>query len=240
MRKSSLIQGAVILSFSKKIVFPVPPVGFTVKSVAFPPVSKAEAQSQSSLSYESGKKEATDFYLGEIQKLREEYAESQKSLLATIQDKAERTIDELSHRLPDLVVGVVERILPQIELGKSEVEQIARSLINDFSSKDEKLEVYLCPEDMKLLRGMGKSSSEDEVIDNGEDDQGDGFASAIAGIFDNLDGEDALLPDLPNVMFFEDPTLARGDCQIKSRFGLLDGRIATKLRKIEEELKGNG
>ena len=26
------------------------------------------------------------------------------------------------------------------------------------------------------------------------------------------------------------------DCQIKSKFGLLDGRIATKIRKVKEEL----
>ena len=38
---------------------------------------------------------------------------------------------------------------------------------------------------------------------------------------------------------FEDRLDQSGDCQIKSRFGLLDGRIATKLRKIEEELRGD-
>jgi len=27
---------------------------------------------------------------------------------------------------------------------------------------------------------------------------------------------------------------------VKSRFGLLDGRISTKLRRVEEGLKGNG
>ena len=54
-----------------------------------------------------------------------------------------------------------------------------------------------------------------------------------------MDGDDALLSEYPDVKFFEDDSLQSGDCQIKSRFGLLDGRIATKLRKIEEELRGN-
>jgi len=49
-----------------------------------------------------------------------------------------------------------------------------------------------------------------------------------------------LLPDFPKVKFFEDQSLGRGDCQVKSRFGLLDGRISTKLRRIEEEMKGHG
>ncbi|HAF58928.1 MAG TPA: hypothetical protein DCL00_05000, partial [Opitutae bacterium] len=71
-------------------------------------------------------------------------------------------------------------------------------------------------------------------------DSEDGFASAIAGIFDNLDGEDSVLPDLPRVKFHEDNSLVSGDCQIKSKFGLLDGRIATKIRKVKEELTENG
>ena len=54
-----------------------------------------------------------------------------------------------------------------------------------------------------------------------------------------MDGDDSLLEGYPNVKFHEDETLSSGDCQVKSRFGLLDGRIATKLRKIEQELKGN-
>ena len=80
----------------------------------------------------------------------------------------------------------------------------------------------------------------DEVESSSEDEENDeGFASAIAGIFDGLEGDDALLSEYPEVKFFVDDSLENGDCQIKSRFGLLDGRIATKLRKIEEELLGN-
>lgn len=78
-----------------------------------------------------------------------------------------------------------------------------------------------------------KPASEEEAQEE------EGFASAIAGIFDGLDGDDALLEGYPNVKFFEDASLQSGDCQIKSRFGLLDGRVSTKLRKIEEELKRN-
>ena len=58
-------------------------------------------------------------------------------------------------------------------------------------------------------------------------------------VFDGIDGDDALLDGFPFVKFFEDSSLESGDCQVKSRFGLLDGRISTKLRKVEEELKGH-
>ena len=59
----------------------------------------------------------------------------------------------------------------------------------------------------------------------------------VAGVRASLGGDDALLEGYPNVVFHEDEGLGRGDCQIKSRFGLVDGRVLTKLAKLEEELK---
>ena len=116
-------------------------------------------------------------------------------------------------------------------------EKIVKSMVSDFSGDNEKLEVYLCPQDLTLLKALSKP--QDAPVQEDESDQEEGFASAIAGIFDGLDGDDELLDGYPNVKFFEDSSLNSGDCQIKSRFGLLDGRISTKLRKIEEELKRN-
>ena len=113
-------------------------------------------------------------------------------------------------------------------------------MIKEFSDEEEKLEVFLCPEDLKLLKALGKGSKEEDANEANTSDSEDGFASAIAGIFDNLDGEDSVLPDLPRVKFHEDNSLVSGDCQIKSKFGLLDGRIATKIRKVKEELTENG
>ncbi len=38
------------------------------------------------------------------------------------------------------------------------------------------------------------------------------------------------------VSFFKDDQLKRGDCMLKSRFGLIDGRMEKKISKIEKEL----
>ncbi|MBT3541651.1 MAG: hypothetical protein HN489_10995, partial [Opitutae bacterium] len=144
---------------------------------------------------------------------------------------------KLDHRLPDLVIGLAERVLGQISLDRDAIEEIVRNMVSEFSGKDEKLEVFLCPQDLSLLKSMADSEKPAVEEDKREDEEG--FASAIAGIFDGLDGDDALLEGYPNVKFFEDPSLESGDCQIKSRFGLLDGRVSTKLRKVEDELKRN-
>ena len=51
----------------------------------------------------------------------------------------------------------------------------------------------MCPEDLKLLKALGKGSKEEDANEANTSDSEDGFASAIAGIFDNLDGEDSVL-----------------------------------------------
>jgi len=223
------------LLFNKKVLFSDPPVGFSVKHFGKPSVPAVNVGEALEKGIEQGKTHAQEFYQREIVKLREDLALRQAELLDQIGLKVDQTLEELDERLPDLVLGVVERVLPGIPIDSHAVEQIIRSLIKEFTNEDEALEVFLCPEDLALLKGI--NSKADAQTDNVDDS---GFASAIAGIFDNLEGDDSLLPDLPKVRFFEDETLSRGDCQIKSRFGLLDGRIATKLRRIEEELKGDG
>jgi len=190
---------------------------------------------------EAGKQEAEEFYTEEIKKLRGEFAQKQADILDRLNDRADQALEMLNTNLPSLVMEIVQKILPQVDLTGTDVEGIVRSLIAEFSDKEENLEVFLCPEDLKLLKALGKKPAPQKTPDKAQNSSGeDGFASAIAGIFDNLDGDDSILPDLPRVKFFEDTSLNSGDCQIKSRFGLLDGRVATKLRKVREELTNHG
>lgn len=221
--------------FNKKVHFSESPKGFSVNYFGPPAVSVQERDNASVQGLEEGKAQATQFYQDEIRKLRDELGLRQNNLLNSINSKVEETLTELENRLPDLVLGLVERVLPGVEFDRKAIEEIVRSMIKEFTNEDETLEVFLSPDDLTLLKGM---NSPEKSAESANDDGG--FASAIAGIFDNLDGDDALLPDLPKVSFFADESLQRGDCQVKSRFGLLDGRISTKLRRIEEGLKGDG
>ena len=45
-------------------------------------------------------------------------------------------------------------MLGQITLDKESIEQIVRGMVAEFSGEDEKLEVYLCPQDLSLLKSM--------------------------------------------------------------------------------------
>ena len=221
--------------FNKKVHFSESPKGFSVKYFGLPAVSALDRDNAFAGGVEEGKSHANEFYQNEIRKLRNEFGARQNDLLHVINNKAEETLGELENRLPDLVLGLVERVLPGVEFDRNAIEEIVRAMISEFTNEDEALEVFLSPEDINLLKGM---SSSEKAVETNETEEG--FASAIAGIFENLDGDETLLPDLPKVSFFADESLQRGDCQVKSRFGLLDGRISTKLRRIEEGLKGDG
>ena len=234
MKKSSLTQGEATLSYNKSIAFPIKPKGFRVSSIELPSVPVAQFNQANSESYERGKSEAAIFYQKEIEKLRNEYAARQEKLLIILQQKVDQVLSELDDRLPTLVVNMAEKVLGGIELNADMIRSLVKSMIEEFGAEDEKLDVFLCPDDLNLL----KSLSDNDKAPDSNDDQ-EGFASAIAGIFDGIDGDDALLEDYPNVKFFEDSSLQHGDCQVKSRFGLLDGRISTKLRRLEEEIIGD-
>ena len=41
----------------------------------------------------------------------------------------------------------------------------------------------------------------------------------------------------PGITLLEDPALQPGDCLVRSRFGLVDARVQTKISKIEKELR---
>ena len=227
------------MSFNKKIAFNEPPLRFSVKSLSLPPVNVSKVDELIHSSSEEVKKKTEELYLNKFETFTKENGERIEDVLNQVNLKADQTLEQLDSNLPLLVMEIVEKILPGIELKDRNIEQIVRALINEFADEEEQLEVYLSADDLKLLKAFTKvDDSSAESVEPKEEQ--DGFASAIAGIFDNLDGNDALLPDLPHVKFIEDPSLKSGDCQVKSRFGLLDGRIATKVRKIKEELSGHG
>jgi hypothetical protein len=75
------------LSYNKSISFPEPPVGFSVSYCGFQPVAAVQVDQQNASEYDRGKSETTAFYQSEIRKLRDEFAQRQEQLLASIDQK---------------------------------------------------------------------------------------------------------------------------------------------------------
>ena len=49
-------------------------------------------------------------------------AKQQTELLSSIDAKTNEVIEKLDHRLPDLVIGLAERVLGQVSLDKESIE----------------------------------------------------------------------------------------------------------------------
>jgi flagellar biosynthesis/type III secretory pathway protein FliH len=60
------------------------------------------------------------------------------------------------------------------------------------------------------------------------------LSTADAGL---LQGTETFKNRFPDIIVEADPELQSGDVMIKSRFGLIDSRISTKIRRVEEEIK---
>ena len=98
--------------------------------------------------FNRGKQEATNFTKQNSSNYEEEIAVRQKNYLGEINQKVVTTVQELEKRLPDLVIGIAERVLGQANLDGSDIEQLVKSMIAEFSDEDEKLEVFLNPKDL--------------------------------------------------------------------------------------------
>ena len=147
-----MILEVATLSYNKTIKFSSPPKGIKVNQIALPPISIEKSNEVADSEYERGKKEASSFYQAEIKKLRENYAGDLLSVLKSVENKTNEVISKLDHRLPDLVIALAERVLGQIELDRDSIEQIVKNMVSEFSGDDEKLDVYLCPTDLELLK----------------------------------------------------------------------------------------
>ena len=99
-----------------------------------------------------------------------------------------------------MLLELLKRVLGQANLEGSDIEQLVKSMIAEFSDKEEKLEVFLNPEDLKLLKALRCT---EEVKDESENEGEEGFASAIAGIFDGLDGDDHFLVNIRMLNFLK-------------------------------------
>jgi flagellar biosynthesis/type III secretory pathway protein FliH len=220
------------LSYNRIIRLSEPPKAFIVGSVGLEPIPASEAKSREDAAREAGKREALEEARREFQRMRTEFGQRHEEILASVQKNFSEMAQELMKRLPEVTLALTERVLGEIQLDRDLVVGIVTDLISEFATEDEKLEVYLCPEDLEILKAGEKLSEEkpDDIPD------ADDFSGAMANLFDGLGGDDELLEGYPNVAFHADADLGRGDCQIKSRFGLVDGRILTKLSKVSEEL----
>ena len=184
-----------------------------------------------------GYAKAEAFYKDQILKLQEKVAEKQQNFLNILQDEFKNFINTINNDLPSLVLAVAERVFAGVSIGKEIVTKVLQELTSEFSDSNEELIVHLCESDFKLMKSADGDKADQELPQESEEQD---FSTALAGIFDSFDGpndEEQTLEGFSHVKFVIDESLSSGDCVVKSRFGILDGRIETKLKRIKKELE---
>ncbi len=218
---------------SQTIQFKAPLKNISIGHYGPPSVSQTDVDHQLEQARQAGYQEAEAFYKGQILELQQKVSTEQTSCLQQVESQFDTLVGEINNSLPSLVISIARRVLAGTEITNEIIQAVIKDLIAEFSNEKESLEILLCPQDIELLKAASAPAKEESIP---EEKNGDDFANAMAGIFASMGDEDKLGTEYPNVNFVEDETLNPGDCKVQSRFGILDGRVSTKLKRIEQEL----
>jgi len=203
MGRYQSIKKAPIVSWYKNIGFSAPLAEVDLVYAGPPRVSADEVKQREAQAYEKGRQSAIDELNQQILSNRGEVQHLIGETLEQLNQKVEQHLREMFEEIPGLVTNIARRILADVELDGNMVKGIVDDLIADLPNHKDPIEIYLCPQDLKLLM--------DYLEQPGK--------------------------DFPNCHFNEDPKLKPGDCRVQSNFGAIDGRIETKLKHIEDQLR---
>ena len=84
----------------------------------------------------------------------------QEELLKGLHEKVENVLQELDSRLPSLVVSISEKIIGGISLDAEMIQSMVKAMIDESGSSEENLEVFLCPNDLNLLKSFADKDKE--------------------------------------------------------------------------------
>lgn len=219
---------------NKAIRFPRPLKRVTVNWCGAPAVSAAEAAEAERAALEKGRFEVRQEMTDQVTALRDALSQQQDAVLKSVQRSHEELLASIAQRLPRLVVKAASKVLEGLELDADQVEGVVAKILS-AAPEGERIELRMNPDDLQLLRGVEQAEQTQAAPD--PDASGEDFAQALSGLFGG-GGTDSLAEKYPDVDFSEDETLGRGECMMHSRYGVVDGRVATKLAAIEESMGG--
>ncbi len=187
------------------------------------------------MALEKGKFQTRAELAGQVDAFRDQSSQEQSVVLESLQTRHQELLARISERIPRLVAMAAGKVIAGLELEPAHIESIVNSIL-DEAPDGEQLDVEMNPEDLQLLRGIHEAT--ETGVGPDPEASGEDFAQALSGLFGGGAGSDGLAEKYPNVSFSENDTLGRGDCLLNSRFGLVDGRVSTRLEAIEESMGG--
>lgn len=102
--------------------------------------------------YERGYGDAEALYQKQILQQRGEMAKLQNSVLQSLEQQFGQLTEEINQNLPDIIMAVVGKIWGGLQLEASNLASIVEDVLAELSPGGEKLELFMNPEDARLLR----------------------------------------------------------------------------------------
>jgi flagellar biosynthesis/type III secretory pathway protein FliH len=218
---------------NKTVRFPRPLKRVSVTWCGGTPVSALQAEDAERAAMEKGRFDALTELTEQVSVMREDVSKKQDQFLDSLATQSQGLMGKISERIPKLVVMAAAKVIEGLELEPSQVASIVDTMLAQ-APDEEQLELRLNPEDLQLLRGIHQAAATQAQPDPAASDED--FTQALSGLFGGGGENDDLGDKYPSVTFVEDDTLGRGDCLLESRYGLVDGRVATRLSAIEESM----
>lgn len=156
-----------------------------------------------------GKAQAEEMHNAQILEFREELRSLHDDILGSLIQEFEAMKTGVAEALPRMAIALLKKTLPTVKLDAAAIKEQIDELTTQYVSDDgDSVKAFVAEEDFKLICKA---------------------AGAAEGAEHIKEGAITILPS---------ENLSHGDCQIQSRFGLIDASVETKVKHLEIALLG--
>lgn len=117
-------------------------------------VRKLEAGALEKQAYERGRQEIRSELEPQIAQLKEQLQFSSERLFEQVNGAFEHALADLSGRLPELVLSIVQKLWEGIKLTPEQVEANVTNFIKQLDIEGESMDLYLSEGDLETLKGQ--------------------------------------------------------------------------------------
>ncbi|MGB0371214.1 MAG: FliH/SctL family protein [Opitutales bacterium] len=172
-------------------------------------IDPAELEGIRSEATAEGRSQAEEVHNAQILEFREELRSLHDDVLGSLMQEFETLKQGVAEAMPRMAIALLKKTLPTVTIDAEAIEKQIEALVKEYSGEDEgTLNAYVAPDDFRLMCKSAGASPDAEFLKEG------------------------------NVCVTPKENLTHGDCQLLSKFGLIDASIQTKVKHLEIALLG--
>lgn len=156
-----------------------------------------------------GKSQAEEIHNAQILEFREELRALHDDVLGSLNQEFEALKNGIAEAFPRLTIALLKKTLPTVKIDADAIQQQIQDLVKQYAEDNQEgVSAQVSEEDFKLLCKAAGASTDAQEIKEGQ------------------------------IRISSNASLNSGDCQLETRFGLVDASIQTKIKHLEIALLG--